>query len=81
MPIDVRNARNCKRPPVLSLTRCNLRGVIHHRQVETETVDETVVNRDALPHSGEKVLQRGRERLSLTVRRVLRTKNVLGLRK
>lgn len=49
--------------------------------METEVLDDTVVNRGALPHPGEKVLQRGGERFSLTVRRVLRTKNVLGLRK
>ncbi|BDA47812.1 Alpha-ketoglutarate-dependent dioxygenase alkB homolog 6 [Coccomyxa sp. Obi] len=50
-------------------------------EVETEVLDDTVVNRDALPHPGGKSLQRGGERFSLTVRRVLRTKNILGLRK
>lgn len=44
-------------------------------------LDETVVNRAALPQPGNEVLQRGGERFSLTVRRVLRTKNILGLRK
>ncbi|EIE18199.1 hypothetical protein COCSUDRAFT_54973 [Coccomyxa subellipsoidea C-169] len=50
-------------------------------EVEEEALDETVANREALPDPEARVMKRGNERLSLTVRRVLRVKNILGPRK
>lgn len=50
-------------------------------KVEEEALDETVANREALPDPEARVMKRGDERLSLTVRRVLRVKNILGPRK
>lgn len=50
-------------------------------KVEEEALDETVANRGALPDPEARVIKRGDERLSLTVRRVQRVKNILGARK
>jgi hypothetical protein len=51
------------------------------RQVEEDVLDDTVANRDALPDPGTRVMKRGAERLSLTARRVLRVKNIMGLQR
>ena len=49
-------------------------------QVEEDVLDDTVANKDALPNSGARVMKRGDERFSLTVRRVLRVKNIMGIK-
>ena len=55
-------------------------GTCSWLQVEAEVLDESVANRSALPPCMDGTLPRERERCSLTVRRVLRTRNLLGLR-
>jgi hypothetical protein len=46
-------------------------------QVEEEVIDGSVANASALPTGETKTLARGGERLSLTVRRVLRVRSIL----
>ncbi|KAK9907716.1 hypothetical protein WJX75_008717 [Coccomyxa subellipsoidea] len=50
-------------------------------EVEEDVLDDTVANRDALPDPGTRVMKRGAERLSLTARRVLQVKNIMGLQR
>ena len=53
-------------------------GMRMRLQVEADVMDDSVANRAAVPASVNGTLPRDRERYSLTVRRVLRTKNLLG---
>ena len=58
----------------LDITPC----LLLHAQVEEDTLDASVVNLAAHPELGVGAeLPRGRERLSLTVRRVLRVRNLV----
>ena len=49
--------------------------------MDEDVLDDTVANRHALQHPGARVMKRGAERLSLTARRVLRVKNIMGFRR